>query len=96
MVRLRVALLLALLTAACGRPDASEAQVEVEVEEECMEPVRGLPRFVDPDWVHFTTPAVAVGDLAPDFELPDALGAGTHRLSALRGRAVLLVFASYT
>jgi hypothetical protein len=34
---------------------------------------------------------VAVGSVAPDFELPSAAG-GTLRLSALRGKNVVLVF----
>ena len=55
-----------------------------------------LPPGVDPSWLHFTEPSVKVGDLAPDFELVDARGGGNHRLSALRGRPVLLVFGSYT
>lgn len=37
----------------------------------------------------------AVGSVAPDFELP-ALDGGIARLSALRGRAVVLEFGSYT
>jgi hypothetical protein len=82
-----VALLLAPL-AACGQSDADQA-AEAGL-------ARRLPRHVDPEWVHFTPPAVTVGDLAPDFELVDARGAGTHRLSELRGSPVLLVFASYT
>jgi cytochrome oxidase Cu insertion factor (SCO1/SenC/PrrC family) len=34
---------------------------------------------------------VAVGNVAPDFELPSAAG-GTLRLGALRGKTVVLVF----
>nr|WP_098485107.1 redoxin domain-containing protein [Georgenia soli] len=37
------------------------------------------------------TPAVGVGDLAPDFELPDTHGTPV-RLSALRGNPVVVVF----
>lgn len=36
------------------------------------------------------------GDPAPDFELPRLDGKGSVRLSALRGKPVLLVFGSYT
>lgn len=35
------------------------------------------------------------GEMAPDFELP-MVGGGTLRLSALRGRPVLLHFGSFT
>ena len=36
-------------------------------------------------------------DLAPDFELPDAAGAKTVRLSSFRGKKpVVLIFGSYT
>ena len=34
---------------------------------------------------------VAVGSMAPDFELPSAAG-GTLKLSSLRGKIVVLVF----
>lgn len=40
--------------------------------------------------------APKVGDLAPDFELPAARGAGSTRLSSLRGKPVALIFGSYT
>lgn len=39
---------------------------------------------------------VAVGDLAPDFELPTFDRERKFRLSSLRGRPVVLVFGSYT
>jgi hypothetical protein len=38
---------------------------------------------------------VAPGEMAPDFELPRVQG-GTVRLSALRGRPVLMRFVSWT
>ena len=51
-----------------------------------------------------STAKVAVGDVAPDFSLPEyeagsgglAPTGGTVTLSALRGRPVVLVFGSYT
>lgn len=36
------------------------------------------------------------GDAAPDFELPRVDGTGSVRLSAQRGKPVLLIFGSYT
>lgn len=39
----------------------------------------------------------AIGDAAPDFELPVLHGGGARvRLSSLRGRPVALIFGSYT
>jgi hypothetical protein len=40
--------------------------------------------------------ALRVGDPAPDFTLPRSDKSGDVRLSALRGRPVVLVFGSYT
>lgn len=41
--------------------------------------------------------AFKTGDLAPDFDLPDASGAKTVRLSSFRGKKpVVLIFGSYT
>ncbi len=41
--------------------------------------------------------APQVGDLAPDFELPEMSGSGSVRLSQFRGeRLVALLFGSYT
>jgi hypothetical protein len=49
------------------------------------------------DYRELRTPKVAVGDLAPDFELPDVDGARTVRLGALLDEhPVALVFGSYT
>ena len=39
---------------------------------------------------------IGAGELAPDFELPRADGAGSLRLSDLRGRPVLLHFGSFS
>lgn len=39
---------------------------------------------------------VGIGDPAPDFTLPRSDKTGDVRLSALRGRPVVLVFGSYT
>lgn len=54
------------------------------------------PPGVDPAHLHFNEPTAAVGQPAPDFELPRADGRGTESLAAHRGRPVVLVFASYT
>jgi peroxiredoxin len=43
-----------------------------------------------------STPRLATGDVAADFELPLLDGSGAVRLSGLQGRAVALVFGSYT
>ena len=49
------------------------------------------------DYRDLATPKVAVGDLAPDFELPEADGGGTVRLASLLATGpVALVFGSYT
>ncbi len=42
------------------------------------------------------THAPAVGEMAPDFELPRSGGGAPVRLSELRGRPVALIFGSYT
>ena len=53
--------------------------------------------LADPDYRDLTRPKVAVGETAPDFELPLVEGCGTARLSEfLRERPVALVFGSYT
>ena len=82
--------LCAALTAACAGASAEQETSGIDAL------LSQLPPGVDRDWLHFTEPRVAVGDMAPDFELADARGSGTWRLSALRGRPVLLVFGSYT
>ena len=49
------------------------------------------------DYRDLSTPKVAEGDLAPDFELPLIGREGTAHLSSLReDRPVALVFGSYT
>ena len=49
------------------------------------------------DYRNLMTAKVAVGDLAPDFELPRLDGDSTVRLSSLvEDRPVVLVFGSYT
>jgi hypothetical protein len=49
------------------------------------------------DYRDLMTPAVDVGDVAPDFELPGLQGGKTVRLSEFgAGRPVALVFGSYT
>ena len=55
-----------------------------------------VPPGVPSEFLHFTDSHVSVGDLAPDFTLPDADGEGETQLSSLRGRPVVLVFGSYT
>jgi hypothetical protein len=53
--------------------------------------------LADPGYRDLARPKVAVGDVAPDFELPFVNGEGTARLSALLAeRPVALVFGSYT
>ena len=48
-------------------------------------------------WNHTRGGALAVGDLAPDFDLPTADGARRVRLSEFRDhRPVVLIFGSYT
>jgi hypothetical protein len=49
------------------------------------------------DYRNLMTATVAVGDLAPDFELPPLGGGAAVRLSSLlAARPVALVFGSYT
>jgi hypothetical protein len=49
------------------------------------------------DYRDLMTAKVAVGDAAPDFELPRLGGEGTLRLSALlESQPVALIFGSYT
>lgn len=55
-----------------------------------------LPPQIDRSQVHFTRSQVQVGDVAPDFRLPTADGTSEVRLSALRGKPVVLVFGSFT
>jgi hypothetical protein len=55
-----------------------------------------IPPGVDPAHLHFTVPAVRVGDPAPDFVLPAADGSGPVALSTFRGRPVVLLFGSCT
>ena len=53
--------------------------------------------LADPGYRDLARPKVAVGDLAPDFELARVDGGGTVRLSRLLDeRPVALVFGSYT
>jgi hypothetical protein len=48
-------------------------------------------------WNRTRAGTLAVGDVAPDFELPTLDGATRVRLSSFRGkRPVVLVFGSYT
>lgn len=50
-----------------------------------------------PDYRNLMTAKVAVGDLAPDFELPRLDGSATVRLGDLTAeRPVALIFGSYT
>jgi hypothetical protein len=55
-----------------------------------------IPPGVNAAHIHFSDAAVKRGDVAPDFTLPTAEGWGEVTLSALRGRPVVLVFASHT
>jgi hypothetical protein len=49
------------------------------------------------DYRDLMTPAVEVGDVAPDFDLPLVDGSGSVKLSRFgAGRPVALVFGSYT
>lgn len=62
-------------------------------------PVTGrppIPPGVPEEFLHFSDAVVARGDVAPDFALPTPVGEGTISLSSLRGRPVVLVFASHT
>jgi hypothetical protein len=53
--------------------------------------------MASPDYRDLMTAKVAVGDIAPDFELPRSEGNGTLRLtSLLEASPVALVFGSYT
>jgi hypothetical protein len=58
----------------------------------------GLPDILSsPVYRDLSTPSVAVGDDAVDFELPALDGGGTVRLSSFKGdKPVALVFGSYT
>ncbi len=55
-----------------------------------------IPPGVPEEFLHFTDASVARGQIAPDFALPTPVGEGTISLSSLRGRPVVLVFASHT
>jgi len=49
------------------------------------------------DYRDLMTAKVAVGDSAPDFDLPELEGGGTLRLSSLlESKPVALIFGSYT
>ena len=64
-----------------------------------QQPVSGrppIPPGVSAEHLHFTDAVVAVGDVAPDFTLPLADSLDDVTLSGLRGRPVVLVFASHT
>ena len=53
--------------------------------------------MASPEYRNLMTAKVALGDVAPDFELPALDGEGTLRLSSLLAkRPVALVFGSYT
>ncbi len=55
-----------------------------------------IPPDVPRQYLHFSDAVVGVGDEAPDFRLPTAEGFDEISLSELRGRPVVLVFASHT
>jgi hypothetical protein len=55
-----------------------------------------IPPGVPDEHLHFADAVVGTGDVAPDFTLPTAEGLDFVTLSALRGRPVVLVFASHT
>ena len=55
-----------------------------------------IPPSVPTEFLHFADAVVGRGDMAPDFTLPTAEGFDEIRLSSLRGRPVVLVFASHT
>jgi len=62
-------------------------------------PVSGrppIPPSVPAQFLHFTDASVAAGQAAPDFTLPYSVGEGALTLSSLRGKPVVLVFASHT
>jgi AhpC/TSA family len=62
-------------------------------------PVTGrppIPPGVPEEFLHFSDATVARGQIAPDFTLPTPVGEGTITLSSLRGKPVVLVFASHT
>jgi hypothetical protein len=50
----------------------------------------------EPMWNVARGGTLEVGDMAPDFTLPRTDHSGDERLSAYRGRPVVLVFGSYT
>jgi hypothetical protein len=53
--------------------------------------------MADAGYLDLRTPAVTIGDAAPDFELPLVDGDGSLRLAELNAdRPVALVFGSYT
>ena len=55
-----------------------------------------LPPEIPAEYLHFSDTELAVGDVAPDFELPTPDGYDEVRLSSLRGKPVVLVFGSHT
>jgi hypothetical protein len=55
-----------------------------------------IPPEVPSEYVHFADAVVGKGDMAPDFTLPSTEAFDDVTLSALRGRPVVLVFASHT
>jgi len=62
-------------------------------------PVSGrppIPPSVPAEYLHVTDASVAAGQPAPDFTLPYSVGEGSLTLSSLRGKPVVLVFASHT
>lgn len=55
-----------------------------------------IPPSVPEQYLHFSDATVGRGQMAPDFALPYATGEGKLTLSSLRGKPVVLVFASHT
>jgi len=55
-----------------------------------------IPPSVSEEHLHFADAVVGKGDMAPDFTLPSTESFDDVTLSALRGRPVVLVFASHT
>jgi hypothetical protein len=80
--RLALAALLASSTAACASGAAGGRPP--------------IPPGVPPQFVHFADAKISVGDVAPDFTLSRTVGEGRVALSSLRGRPVVLIFASHT
>lgn len=55
-----------------------------------------VPPGVPEEFLHFSDAIVGKGDMAPDFTLPSIEGWDEVTLSSLRGKPVVLVFASHT